>query len=92
MLLHKVRRLEVAGYELSNLAQCIRGKTSENIIIIIIVIAFKGLIRDFYNPLTAPRTVSNTYAQVAMAKSCANHVQHIERLSRAACPVTCHVV
>ena len=29
------------------------------------------------------RTVSNTYAQVARAQSCANHVQHIERLSRA---------
>ena len=32
---------------------------------------------------TAPRTVSNTYAQVARAQPCANHVQHIERLSRA---------
>ena len=31
--------------------------------------------------LTAPRTVSNTYAQVARAQSCANHVQHIKRLS-----------
>ena len=29
------------------------------------------------------RSVSNTYAQVARAQSCANHVQHIERLSRA---------
>ena len=37
----------------------------------------------FYNLLTAQRTVSNTYAQVARAQSCANHVQHIERLSRA---------
>ena len=37
----------------------------------------------FYNLLTAPRTVSNTYAQVARAQLCANHVQHIERLSRA---------
>ena len=54
------------------------------IIIIIIIIAFKGAIRDFfYNLLTAPRTVSNTYAQVAQAQLCANHVQHIERLSRA---------
>ena len=51
---------------------------------IIIIIAFKGAIPDyFYNLLTAPRTVSNTYAQVARAQSCANHVQHIERLSRA---------
>ena len=46
-------------------------------------IVFKGAIRDFYNLLTAPPTVSNTYAQVARAQSCANHVQHIERLSRA---------
>ena len=46
----------------------------------------------FYNLLTAPRTVSNTYAQVARAQSCANHVQHIERLSRATCRVTCHAV
>ena len=37
----------------------------------------------FYNLLTAPQTVSNTYAQVAWAQPCANHVQHIERLSRA---------
>ena len=29
------------------------------------------------------RTVSNTYAEVARAQPCANHVQHIERLSRA---------
>ena len=62
------------------------------IIIIIIIVALKGAIRDFYNLLTAPRTVSNTYAQVARAQSFANHVQHIERLSRATCRVTCHVV
>ena len=41
------------------------------------------------NLLTAPRTVSNTYAQVARAQSCA---KHIERLSRATRRVTCHVV
>ena len=78
---------------------------SENIIIIIIIIiiimmmmmiiiiAFKGAIRDFFfnNLLTAPRTVSNTYAQVARAQSCANHVLHIERLSRATC-VTSHLI
>ena len=40
----------------------------------IIIIAFKGAIPDFYNLLTAPRTVSNTYAQVARVQSCANHV------------------
>ena len=53
------------------------------IIIIIIIIALKGAIRDFYNLLTAPRTVSHIYAQVARAQSRANHVQHIERLSSA---------
>ena len=42
-----------------------------------------GNLRFFYNLLTAPQVVSNTYAQVARAQSCANHVQHIERLSRA---------
>ena len=41
------------------------------------------LFEIFYNLLTAPRTVFNTYAQVAQAQSCANHVQHIERLFRA---------
>ena len=49
---------------------------------IIIIIALKGAIRDFYNLLTAPRTVSNMYAHVARVRSCANHVQHIERVSR----------
>ena len=39
--------------------------------------------RFFYNLLTALRTVSDTYAQVAQAQPCANHMQHIERLSRA---------
>ena len=39
--------------------------------------------RFFYNLVTVPWTVSNTYAQVAGAKPCANHVQHIERLSHA---------
>ena len=32
--------------------------------------------------------VSNTYVQVARAQLCANHVQHIERLSHATCRVT----
>ena len=57
------------------------------IIMIIIVIAWKVAIRNFHNLLTATRTVSNTYAQVAWAQSCANHVLHIERLSRATCRV-----
>ena len=50
----------------------------------------------FYNLLTAPRTVPNTYAQVARAQSCASHVQHIERFFffffLSTCCVTCHVV
>ena len=46
------------------------------------MVALKGAIRDFYKLLTGPRTVSNTYAQVARAQSCANHEQH----------VVCHVV
>ena len=53
------------------------------VIIDLIIITFKGAIRDFDNLLTAPRTVSNTYAQVARAQSSANLVQHIERLTRA---------
>ena len=32
------------------------------------------------------------HAQVAQAQSCVNHVQHIERLPRATCRVTCHLV
>ena len=39
----------------------------------------------FNNLLTAPKTVSNMHAQVALVQWCANHVQHIERLSRATC-------
>ena len=38
---------------------------------ITIIITLKGAIRDFYNFLTAPRTVSNTYAN--MCKSRATH-------------------
>ena len=52
----------------------------------------KALFEICYYLLTAPRTVSNTHAQVAQAQSCANHVQHIERLSRATCRATCHLV
>ena len=46
-----------------------------------IIIAFKGAIRDFF------RTVSNTYSQVAQVQSCANHVLRTERLSCATCRV-----
>ena len=42
----------------------------------------KGSLR-FYNLLTSLQTVPSTYAQVAMAQSRADHVQHIERLSHA---------
>ena len=48
-------------------------------------IAFKGAIRDFLQSPT--RTLKWPRAQW-----CANHVQHIERFSRAACRATCHVV
>ena len=44
------------------------------------MIALKVPKRDLYNLLTAPRTVSDTYVQLARAQSCANHVLHIERL------------
>ena len=43
------------------------------------MIALKAAIRDFffffffYNFLTAPHTVSSTYAEEAKAQSCANH-------------------
>ena len=57
------------------------------IIIIIIIIALKGTIRDFYNLLTAPQTVSNRYTQVAWVQSCAVDMQHTERLSGATCLV-----
>ena len=54
-----------------------------------IIITSKGAIRDFCNLLTASRTISNTHARVARVQRCANHVQHIERLSRATCRVPC---
>ena len=38
-----------------------------------IIIALKGAIRDSNNLLPTLRTVSNTYAEVARAQSCANH-------------------
>ena len=41
----------------------------------------------FYNLLAAPRTVFIAFAQVAKVQSCENHVQDIQRLSRAACCV-----
>ena len=50
-----------------------------------LMMTLKGAIRDFHSLLTAPRTVPNTYAQVARKQSCANHVNHTGRLSRALC-------
>ena len=52
----------------------------------------KAQFETFFYLLTAPRTVSSTFAQVAQAQYCANHVQHIERFSRVTSRVTCHVV
>ena len=52
----------------------------------------KALFEILYNLLTAPQTVSNMHVQVAQVQSCTNHVQHIQRLSRATCRVMCHVV
>ena len=48
-------------------------------------------IEIFDNLLTAPRTVSDTYAQVDRAQSCANQVQH-ECFSRATRRAVCHVM
>ena len=51
------------------------------------IIELKGAIRDIYNLRTAPRTVSNTNAQVVRAQLCTNHVQNAEGSSHAACRV-----
>ena len=40
------------------------------------MIAFECAVRDFDNLLTEPRTVSNTYTQVARRQLCANRVLH----------------
>ena len=51
----------------------------------------RGYLRFF--TISQRRELSlNTHAQVAQAQSYANHVQHIECLSHAACHVTCHLV
>ena len=55
-------------------------------------IAFQGAIQDF---LQSPHCAVNRLQHVCSsgrAQLCANHVQHIECLSRATCRVTCHVV
>ena len=56
-------------------------------LIIIIIIALKGLFWDFLNLFTTLQTVSNTYTQVAPAQSCTNHMQNIKHLSPAICRV-----
>ena len=55
------------------------------VVVAVVVIKFKAQIEIFYSLLTAPPTVSNTYAQVERAQSCPNRIQHILRLSRATC-------
>ena len=45
----------------------------------------------FFTISSQRRELSPTRVQVAQAQSCANHVQHIERLSRATC-IMCHLV
>ena len=55
----------------------------ETNLIMIMMIALKGAIWDFYNLLTAPRAVSSKYAQAARVQSCANYMQHIKHLSHA---------
>ena len=53
-----------------------------------VMMTLKGAKQYFvYSRLTAPRTVFNMLVQVTRAQSCANHVQHIGRLSRAICHV-----
>ena len=49
------------------------------------MIALKSAVRDIYNLLTALWTVSNTYAQVAGAQLCSNHMQHVRCLAHATC-------
>ena len=53
------------------------------VVVVVIIITLKGANRDFYNLLTAPRTVSNTPAhnrvQITCNTSSAYHVQHAVR-------------
>ena len=60
--------------------------------LIILIIAFKGAIQ---NILQSPHCTTKCFQHVSSsgwAQSCANHVQHIECLSRLTCHDTCHVV
>ena len=47
----------------------------------IMIMTLQGAIRFCYNVLTALRTISYTYAQVATAQSCANHVERRELIT-----------
>ena len=42
--------------------------------------------------ISSPCRKLSPSSQEAWAQSCANHMQHIQRFSRATCHVTCHVV
>ena len=52
---------------------------------LLVIMTLNGAVRYVCYLPTAPRTVSNTHTRLAHVISCANHVQHIGRLSRAAC-------
>ena len=57
------------------------------VMIVILIIALKGAVRDF---LQSPHCAANCLQHVrsfGRAQSCANHLQHLERLSRATCRV-----
>ena len=47
------------------------------------MLTLKAHFEILYNLLTTLWTVSNVYTQVARAQSCANHMQHVKRLSHA---------
>ena len=57
------------------------------IMVTVLMVALKGAVRDFYNLLTTPQTVSNSYAQTARAQATSNtsSTYHMQR-------VVCHVV
>ena len=61
-------------------------------VIIIVIIALKGAIWDFYNLLTAPRTVSNTYAQVAWRRRSCVQITCNTSSAYPVQPAVCHLV
>ena len=69
------------------------ANTASVAIILIIIIAFKGAIRDFFTISSQRRELSPTHMlKWPEVQSCANHLQHIERLLVATCRVTYHLV